>query len=461
MSNLIPTNNCDVFTVLPLGVSCTTTDANNSGYGGTMTLFITGGTPPYTVNWSTGDVGVTTITNLAGGTYTATVIDNYGDYSGSTTCIVNAVTPTPTSSPTPTPTPSPAPSYPSELCLTKYQAPNTQYAFGYKGIVNGKPSWTGSTYDVVYNNTNIPPRWEISGYTSGNIVLQSNISIPQGLWTELGTSNTWIMTTGTCETVALNASVSKTMETCAGSNDGTLTVTAWAGVPPYTYSIDGGLTYQSSPTFTGLPAGIGNVHITDTTGLIIIRGYNILAGPAPTTYNLALSSSINTVTSSSSNNTKSVGWTLAVSPPLPVGVSITADILITNNFTNNYNSQQQIQLNRNYKATANGNAVINTNGNEVITSQTNTRLCNGIQLMGGGTIFSGISKTYSVTLSGGTITGLNTFGVQNSNPSAINDCPAFGDDNHTVQIINPVLSTSNCGNVLVSNSVSASVNVGP
>ena len=458
MSNLIPTNNCDVFTVFPLGVSCTTTGANDSGYGGTMTLFITGGTPPYTINWSTGDVGVTTLTNLASGTYTATVIDNYGDYSGSTTCIVNAVTPTPTSSPTPTPTPSPAPSYPSELCLTKYEKPNTQYAFGYKGIVNGKPSWTGSTYDVVYNNTNIPPRWEISGYTPGNIVLQSNISIPQGLWTELGTSNTWIMTTGTCETVALNASVSKTMETCVGSSDGTVTVTAWAGVPPYSYSIDGGLTYQSSPTFTGLPAGMGGIYIKDTTGFIIIRGYNILAGPAPTTYNLVLNTSTSTLTSSS----KSVQWALSVSPALPVGVSITADILITNNFTNNYNTQQQILLTRGYSANAAGNAVINTNGNEVITSQVNTRLCNGFTGSSFGTIFSGISKTYSVTLSGGTISGTDTFGVQNSNPSVIDDCPAFGQDIHRIQIINPLLSTSNCvTDVGLPPWVQGTVSVGP
>ena len=455
MSNPIPTNNCDIFTVFPLGVSCTTTGANDSGYGGTMTLFITGGTPPYTINWSTGDVGVTTLTNLASGTYTATVIDNYGDYSGSTTCIVNAVTPTPTSSPTPTPTPSPAPSYPSELCLTKYQAPNTQYAFGYKGIVNGKPSWTGSTYDVVYNNTNIPPRWEISGYTPSNIVLQSNISIPQGLWTELGTSNTWIMTTGTCEATALNASVSKTMETCAGSSDGTVTVTAWAGVPPYSYSLDS-ITYQSSPTFTGLPAGGGSIYIKDTTGLILIRGYNILAGPAPTTYNLVLNTSTSTLTSSS----KSVQWALSVSPALPVGVSITADILITNNFTNNYNSQQQILLTRGYYANAAGNAVINTNGNEVITSQANTRLCNGSTGSTFGTIYSGISKTYSVTLSGGTISGIDTFGVQNNNPQT-NDCPAFGQDIHRIQIIHPLLSTSNCGNVGLPPWVQGTVSVGP
>jgi len=459
MSSTGQTNNCNIFTVFPLGVSCSATDANSNGYGGTMVLFITGGTPPYSINWSTGDVGVTVLTNLASGTYTATVIDNYGDYTATTTCVVNAITPSPTTTPTPTPTPSPLPTYPSELCLTKNQAPNTQYAFGYKGIVNGKPSWTGSTYDVVYNNTNTPPRWEISGYSPNNIILQSNANIPQGLWTELGSSNTWLMTTGTCVTAALNASVSKTMESCLNQSDGTITVTAWAGVPPYSYSLDA-LTYQSSPTFTGLPSGLGTVYVKDSTGLVIIRGYSILAGPAPTTYNLTLNSSISTITSSSSNNTKSVAWTLTVSPPLPAGVSINTDILITNGFTNNYNSQQQILFNRNYSVTANGNAVINTNGNEVITSQSNTRLCNGNPSPNIGSIYSGISKTYNVTLSGGSITGTNTFGVEIDNQT-INDCPAFGDDSHAIQIVNSTLSTNNCGNVLALQSVSASVNIGP
>ena len=333
--------------------------------------------------------------------------------------------PSPTTTPTPTPTPSPLPTYPSELCLTKNQAPNTQYAFGYKGIVNGKPSWTGSTYDVVYNNTNTPPRWEISGYSPNNIILQSNANIPQGLWTELGSSNTWLMTTGTCVTAALNASVSKTMESCLNQSDGTITVTAWAGVPPYSYSLDA-LTYQSSPTFTGLPSGLGTVYVKDSTGLVIIRGYSILAGPAPTTYNLTLNSSISTITSSSSNNTKSVAWTLTVSPPLPAGVSINTDILITNGFTNNYNSQQQILFNRNYSVTANGNAVINTNGNEVITSQSNTRLCNGNPSPNIGSIYSGISKTYNVTLSGGSITGTNTFGVEIDNQGVSHRIPQLG-----------------------------------
>ncbi len=56
-----------------------------------------------------------------------------------------------------------------------------------------------------------------------------------------------------------------TMPTC-GNADGTVFVTAIGGTPPYEYTIDGGLTYQTSAAFTGLAAGQYTVTVRDAAG---------------------------------------------------------------------------------------------------------------------------------------------------------------------------------------------------
>lgn len=50
--------------------------------------------------------------------------------------------------------------------------------------------------------------------------------------------------------------------TCLGINNGSITLNATGGTPPYDYSIDGGA-YQSSPTFTGLTAGTYQFTVRD------------------------------------------------------------------------------------------------------------------------------------------------------------------------------------------------------
>lgn len=85
-------NECDVITIFPMDVECfvvnPTTDLTNDG---SATLIITGGTPPYTVTWGVGAIAPA-ITNIGIGSYPATVVDYYGDFTANTVCTLTAAT---------------------------------------------------------------------------------------------------------------------------------------------------------------------------------------------------------------------------------------------------------------------------------------------------------------------------------------------------------------------------------
>lgn len=64
------------------------------------------------------------------------------------------------------------------------------------------------------------------------------------------------------------ASTTSTNETLAGAKDGSATINGGGGIAPYTYSIDGGVTWQSSNVFPNLAPGTYTPQIKDATGKI-------------------------------------------------------------------------------------------------------------------------------------------------------------------------------------------------
>ena len=79
-------NKCGIITILPMGVECTT--SNPSSYessDGEVSLIITGGTAPYTTTWTNGPISPA-FGGLSGGSYTATTVDYWGDYTATTVC---------------------------------------------------------------------------------------------------------------------------------------------------------------------------------------------------------------------------------------------------------------------------------------------------------------------------------------------------------------------------------------
>lgn len=81
-----------------------------------------------------------------------------------------------------------------------------------------------------------------------------------------GWNNDCSSTTSVVVSVGLGVSATAVDATCFGSADGSITATGSAGTAPYQYSIDGGNTYQSSATFSGLDAGTYTVNVMDALG---------------------------------------------------------------------------------------------------------------------------------------------------------------------------------------------------
>jgi hypothetical protein len=114
--------------------------------------------------------------------------------------------------------------------------------------------------------------------------------------------------------------VSSTKNNALCGNDGSITITALGGTPPYQYSINGGTTYQTTPIFLGLTTGYYSVFVKDSNNVIGAGSVVNITSTLTTSYNLTLA--VNTT-----NNTFVV-----TSPILPAGVTITFDLTMTSNF---------------------------------------------------------------------------------------------------------------------------------
>lgn len=135
------TDPCFMTTILDLQVECNVTQPNLSNlFSGVLDLIITGGTPPYKVTWNPGGPGKT-IYYQGPGVYTATVVDAWGDFTATTTCVLTEpivcgfepvvnefFLPTPTPTPTRTATPTPTLTRTPTLTPTLTNTPTTSNA---------------------------------------------------------------------------------------------------------------------------------------------------------------------------------------------------------------------------------------------------------------------------------------------------------------------------------------------
>lgn len=320
---LEPTNECDVITIFPMGVECSTLNPSfDDTFDGVASLIITGGTPPYEILWNNGSVGPT-VSNLGVGEYKATVKDFYGDFTIQTNCILTAETHSVTT--TTSTTIQPEPSF-IDLCMAVTSNnsnvyTNQYYDFIYNGIYNDKPSWlTADEQYFLYWNTGSTELWLVSGITNGVIYNQNPSEPPITGWNYLGPDKIFVnFYSGSCTNIEpLSIQISKNNSNC--NNNGSIIITANGGVGPYEYSIDGGTNYQTNPIFNNLAGGTYLVFVKDSINTIQSQPVTISQTITNTNYIVTLNKSLS-------------NFNITISPTLPIGTSIKFDLKYDSVFT--------------------------------------------------------------------------------------------------------------------------------
>jgi len=330
-----PKNECEVFTLFDMGVSCSVLrqPSTDKSFDGILTLRVTGGTSPYSFYWNNGQ-RVQTLTNVGAGLYPVTVVDYYGDYTANTVCSLFGPTPTLTPSPTVTPSRTPQPVY-SNLCFLAYNNTNVvgPSTFVQNGTHNSRPKWSNSAnQNIVWKGT----RWELVtsdlntpvNPVGGGIFGSVTTTLPPiSNWQLFGGTQTYSInvTSGSCPAVTpLQVNVETQNSTCNGQTncDGSINVSARFGTAPYEYSINNGTSWQTSPIFTNLCPNTYVVRVRDSANGTFNQSVQIGFVSAPQTYqiNVVTQPQLTSEVSTNGVSSKTTYFVVTTTPPLPQGI---------------------------------------------------------------------------------------------------------------------------------------------
>lgn len=205
------------------------------------------------------------------------------------------------------------------------------YHFNPDGTYNGKNSWLSDDLSVKIIWDTTLNAWKLSGDTLGTTqVINNNPAYPpiNNNWTVLGKSYTVAANSGVCvPSTALSMVGSVTKPGCIC--DGSISVTASGGVPPYQYSYNNGVTYENFPIKSNLCGGNYSVIVKDSEGTVFTKTFIMPQKTSSTTYTITLdldsevTTGVNTVTET---------YKINITPPLPSGVEITFDMNLRSRF---------------------------------------------------------------------------------------------------------------------------------
>jgi gliding motility-associated-like protein len=212
----------------PSEIIVTVTHINPTVIGasdGSATATVTGGTPPYSYLWDDPAAQTTpTATGLAAGTYNVTVTDANGCTATGSTTLTDPL---------------------PELAVTVNIDQQVSCFDGSDGQATAIVTGGLPPYSYL---------WDPTGQTTATAT-----GLSAGTYTVTVTDaegTVVIVTVIILQPEQFNVTVSLEMAGCHGASDGSITFNnPTGGSGNYAYSIDGGITWQSSPSFTGLTAG--------------------------------------------------------------------------------------------------------------------------------------------------------------------------------------------------------------
>ncbi len=300
----------------PILVSIAGTNVScNGGANGAATATVSGGTLPYTYNWTNSSTSAS-ITALVSGNYTVTVSDAAGCSANSSILITQPAGIQLTTSFTPaicgaangsvgvTVSSGAGPftyswnTIPVQTTATALNLPSGAYT-----VTVTNAAGCSNTASVVIPNTgglsvsaNVSSNVSCFGLNDGSAVAIANggatpytylwsngnttstaSNLIAGTYTVTVTDNIGCssgQTVTITEPVQLNATTTQTAIVCFGNNNGTATVVASGGEAPYTYSWSNGST---AATITGLSSGNYNVIVNDINNCTVSRNVTIVS----------------------------------------------------------------------------------------------------------------------------------------------------------------------------------------
>jgi hypothetical protein len=211
---------------------------------------------------------------------------------------------------------------------------NLQIHFNPNGLDdNGYNQWVSDDYTYSINWDTSLSRWKLNG---GNLTYLVFSSLPSSVpplnsWYVLGANGTVIANEGVCNPLGINSltySVNQPICSC----DGNLMINVSGGYPPYQYSIDNGVTYFNSPTFSNLCSGMYSIKVIDSSGNTNSNNVKLNEPAPPTLYQLKLNTTITNPVNTNTTLTKQYTTTFSVIPELPSGVIVNFNILHYNTF---------------------------------------------------------------------------------------------------------------------------------
>lgn len=212
---------------------------------GEAAVTVSGGTPPYQFAWSTGATA-SAINNLGAGIYTVTVTDSVGCFTIETV-VVDQNDPLQASFSQVT----------QSDCNNGTEGSITALVQG--GIAPYLFTWSNSLQMLDSSTATI------SNLGAGTYFL--TITDQDSCSTTLDTN--------IVDPARLSATAKGSVLKCFGDRDGSVTVVASGGTPPYFYSLNGG-GVQNSGSFTNLAAGLYNIVVSDAGGCLFTTSATVV-----------------------------------------------------------------------------------------------------------------------------------------------------------------------------------------